>query len=118
MLTYKLTPPGEGSGDSGNTGDSGNDGAEEDSNKYHIYLTDSTKTNGCVENGYYIINNRNFVLSEESYGGWSIATDLNITDAKASPDGAEYRFKSFNTIIYSNNKTIAFLSHLIYTMNI
>lgn len=92
----KLEKPEAGSGNTGGSGDSGNDSEEEDSNKYHIYLADSSKASGCVEEGYYIINNKNYVMTEESYEGWSIATEY-ITGGKLSSDGAEYTYKSIDT---------------------
>ena len=87
----KLEKPAGGSG--------GNSGSDETvSDKYEIYLADSTVSEGCVANGVYVINSKNYLLSDQQYLDWNmLSADQSITDAEWANEGLGYNYTRFNT---------------------
>ena len=81
----------------GDTGDSGDSDDSTSSDKFEIYLADSTATEGCLENGDYAIFNQGVVMTDKTYYGYAISVDSNLTDKTASPAGSAYTYQEFNT---------------------
>lgn len=86
-----------GIGDSGNSGDSGDTGESTEADKFEIYRPDPSETEGCIENGFYAINCRNKLMSEEVIDAWIIASDNYIVEIENSPAGSAYSYESFVT---------------------
>ncbi len=96
----KLEKP-EGGSSGGNSG-SDDSGETVVSDKYEIYLADSTVSEGCVEDGDYVIYNQwqanqHHVIKYEPYGDWGIYAEHYITDTEASADGSPYAYEKLKT---------------------
>lgn len=104
-------------------GSGGNSDSDEPvSDKYEIYLADSTVSEGCVADGDYVIYNQwqanqHHIMKYEPYYDWGVYADYNITDTESAADGSPYTYEKFKTDS-ANEFTFTHLgSNLYYIQN-
>ncbi len=64
---------------------------------YSIYIADSSASEGCIQNGEYVIDLGDYVLSDDWFDGWTVAGDKTILEVEDAPSGAAYPYTSFDT---------------------
>ena len=86
----KLTPPGESSGDSGDSE------VQPVNDKFEIYLP--SQSEGSIKDGYYVINSAAYLLSYKQYRDWNmLEAQQAATDTESATSSGGYLYNSFST---------------------
>ena len=80
-----------------NSGNTGGSGDTEPNASYQIFLADASNTSGCVPDGDYVINSKNYLMAGKTLDGWAVTADTTINNPVWASTDAAYTYEKFDT---------------------